>query len=114
MKKRDFIVLGILILLIGISFLIVGLTNKKSNTAYVYLKGELVKKIDLSVDDEYEIIEGFIVFVKDDKIGVKESCCDDETCIQMGTTNSSSKPIICAPNGIYIKVGDDSWDVVVG
>lgn len=114
MKKRDFIALVVVALVVALSFLIVGLNNKKGKTANVYLEGKIVKQIDLSVDGEYEIKEGFVVVVVDNKISVKETDCDDKTCLHMGETNSSGKPIVCAPNGIYIKIEGDSEDVIVG
>ena len=101
-------------MVVVLSFLIIELNNKKGKEAVVFHEGKQIMEIDLTKNGEYIVIEGFILIVENQKIRVKETNCNDKTCLHMGETNSSGKPIVCAPNGIYIKVIGISEDVIIG
>lgn len=111
MKKRDFISISVISIILIISLIIYFATNKKSNIAHVYLENEQILEISLDKNGIYEV-EGKIsklqIEVKDGKIGIIENECYDKTCIKMGFINDSSRTIICVPNGIIIKVDNNS------
>lgn len=116
MKKRDFILIGTILIVVLLSFTIF-LFNKKANYAHIYLNDSLVMSVSLDDDNEY-IIDGNIckvkILVKDGKIGIIENDCPDHTCINMGFINSSSRTIVCVPNGITIKVdNNDGVDISI-
>lgn len=115
MKKRDYIMLGSIVLFVIVCLCLFTFFNKKGNVAYVYHKGELIKTIELKTNQEIDILDGrMVLIVKDGKIGVKKTDCADLTCVHMGMVDSSSRPIICAPNGIYICIGQANKDVIIG
>lgn len=116
MKKRDFILIGTILIVVLLSF-VVFLFNKKANYAHIYLNDTLVMSVSLDKDDEFFVngnISKVKIKVKDGKIGIIENDCPDHTCINMGFINSSSRTIICVPNGITIKVDNhDGVDISI-
>lgn len=109
MKKRDYIFITTLVIVVLLSFSMF-LFNKKSDYAHVYLNDEEIMTISLNEDKEY-IVKGNIselkIKVLDGKIGIVENECPDHTCINMGFINSSSRTIVCIPNGITITVDNN-------
>ena len=76
------------------------------DTAEIYLGGRLVKEMPLSIDDEYEVRGEYtnIIEVRGGKVRVRESDCPGGDCVDCGFI--SRGVIICAPNGLEVRVGD--------
>lgn len=113
MNKRDIILISsISIIIIAVLVIFLSVKNK-GDIARVYLNNEEILEINLKENNTY-IVNGNIsevkIEVKDNKIAITESGCSDHTCIRFGYIDDSSKTIICAPNGIFIKV-DSTKDV---
>ena len=91
--------------------------KENGNTAFVYYEDKIILTIDLNINKEY-VVQGLlgdvVIEVKDKNIRVKEESSPKHLCSLQGYTDSSSKPIICLPNKIVIKVGGgDDIDGVV-
>ena len=101
---------------LGIFLLSADKTNEK--TAYIYKDGELVEKVDLSeIDKPYTInVGGNVVLVEKNCISMKEASCPDKLCIKQGRITNGSHPVVCLPNRVVIKVGneDGGADAVSG
>lgn len=113
--KKDYILVGSLIFISVLLLILFNVGKEKADYAYVYIEDKLEYKIDLSINKEYEILDGkMTLIVKDKKIGVKDSKCHDHTCEHMGMTNSSAKSIICAYYKVVIKLSNDSdVDIII-
>lgn len=119
MNKNDFklILILVLISLIFITYFKV-FNNETSNTAHVYYENEVVLKIDLTKDNEYDV-EGYNgnihIVVKDNKIKVDEENSPKHLCSKQGFISSSNESIVCLPNKVVIKIlSKDDIDIVVG
>lgn len=119
MNKNDFklILILVLISLIFITYFKV-FNDETSNTAYVYYENEVVLKIDLTKDSEYDV-EGYNgnihIVVKDNKIKVDEENSPKHLCSKQGFISSSNESIVCLPNKVVIKIlSKDDIDIVVG
>ena len=119
MNKNDFklILILVLISLIFITYFKV-FNNEKSNEAQVYYENEVVLKIDLTKDSEYDV-EGYNgnihIVVKDNKIKVDEENSPKHLCSKQGFISSSNESIVCLPNKVVIKIlSKDDIDIVVG
>lgn len=112
MKKHPQIFITIILLLVFIiSYFIVGYISKNnaSTTAKIYQNSKLIKVVDLSKEDTFTITNedgsyNTIQINKDGEIGIIEASCPDKTCIHTGFTRTPSKPIICLPNKLEVKI----------
>lgn len=53
MKKKDIIVIVVLLVVIGVGYLVFSMMQGKKDVVEVYYKDELIEKIDISVDKTY-------------------------------------------------------------
>ena len=125
LKRHLFdILLGLLVIIISISLMLTLLLKKDNDNikAIIYYHNEVYDQIDLSnVKENTEIeynFDGTIVVIEyaHNKIRVKDAPCHDHTCVKMGWTSSTSKPLVCMDIGFVIRIetGNDNLDVVVG
>lgn len=125
LKRHLFdILLGLFVILIsiGIMLSLFLFKNKDNMKAVIYYHNEFYDEIDLTnvsetKEKEYNF-DGKIVVIEyaHQKIRVKDASCHDHTCVKMGWTDSSSKPLVCMDIGYVIKIetGTNDIDVVVG
>ena len=89
MKTRTWIVLFALILIscLGASFFFL-MPGEASTLAEITSYGEVVKTVDLRIDQEFTIENENggcnVVTVQDGKIGVTEATCPDHYCMHRG------------------------------
>ena len=115
MNKNDikliFIVLLIVILLFSLSLL-----RKEANVANVYYENDLILKIDLNINNTYEV-EGYngkvVIEVLNNKIRVVEENSPYHLCSKQGFIDKSGESIICLPNKIIIELPNNEIDTEV-
>jgi len=118
MKTRSWILIFALILIvcIGVSFYFLA-PGEASTRAQITSHGEIIKTVDLRIDQEFTVESGDgcnVVTVKDGKIGVSEASCPDHYCMKRGMCNSGTE-IVCLPNRLVIRfLGEQEIDAVVG
>ncbi len=100
------ILLAALLLLSGLAVLIQRSAPARRGTAKLYLRGELIRTIDLSgVEEPYEFTVSSelgenTVRVEPGRIRVVSADCPDGVCVRMGWL--SSAPIVCLPHELVI------------
>jgi hypothetical protein len=82
----------------------------------VEVDGQVVHRLDLSVDDQ-RIVTGSlgetVVQVRDGRIRVADSVCPHNICVRSGWTNRAGDLIVCVPNRVVVRVeGDGEVDAV--
>ena len=119
MKTRTWIALiaAILILCLGLSIFPL-LPGEDSEYAEVRSQGQLVRLVDLRIDQEFTIDTPGgghnVVTVKDGKIAVTDANCPDHYCMHRGFCSSGAQ-IVCLPNQLVIEfVGVQGVDMVIG
>ena len=119
MKTRTWIVLFALILIscLGASFYFL-MPGEASTLAEITSYGEVVKTVDLRIDQEFTIENengGYnVITVQDGKIGVIEASCPDHYCMKRGLCNSGTE-IVCLPNRMTIRfLGAQEIDAIIG
>ncbi len=111
MKKKDLILIFVVILVIGLTFGINYFVNTKSGeNIEIYVDNKLYKTY--SIDDEEEIkIEnkkGYnIVKIHDHGVEITDASCPDRVCIHSGFITKPSESIVCLPNKVHIKITTD-------
>lgn len=108
LKKKDFILIVIILIVIAFTFGINYFVNTKSGeNIEIYVDNKLYKTY--SIDDEEEIKihngEGYnIVKIHDNGVEIIEASCPDKVCIHSGFITKSSESIVCLPNKVHIKI----------
>ena len=110
MKKKDLIVIGIILVICAIGYFFLEMTKGEANSAEIYHKNKVVKTVDLNVNQIYTF-EGsygsFSLEVLDGKYRATNVECPNHDCEKVGwVTIGSSKQIVCVPNEIYIMQGN--------
>jgi len=119
MKTKTWILLLILLLILCISLSIpLLLPGEAAACAEIRSQGQLIKVVDLQIDQEYtvETPDGGrnVITVKDGKIAVTEANCPDHYCMHRGFCSSGAQ-IVCLPNQLVIQfAGPQEVDGIVG
>lgn len=117
LNKWDMIVITLTaVFSIGLFFIINSFNITKGPVAHVYHKNELVATLDLNFDTVYVLEQSkyptlygdFEIEVKDGKVHILKESCPLGICVDFGWTDSSSLPIVCLPNNVYIIVENDN------
>ena len=105
----------LLVLCVGASILLLG--GEDASRAQITSSGQLVRIVDLQVDQEFtvETDSGYnLVTVRDGKIAVTGANCPDHYCMDRGFCAKGAQ-IVCLPNRLVIEfLGDAEIDGVVG
>ena len=111
MKKKDFILIFIILLIAVVSFGINHFTNAKSGKQIeIYVDNELYKTYDIDDEDEFKIEseEGYnVVKIHNHGAQITEASCPDKVCIHEGFITKPSESIVCLPNKVHIKIITD-------
>lgn len=112
MNKYDF---KLILVVLSFAFLVFVFYKLNNNDfAEVYYDGNLVLKIDLSVNDIYKVkgLNGEVLIeVKENKLRVYKENSPLHICSKQGWTSSGS--IVCLPNKIVITFTDNNLDAIV-
>lgn len=113
MKKRDFILIGVILAVILAAFVIVNLVKKDGAYVIVRVNGEQVAKYSLSEDGQYELNGGTnILRIKDGKAYLVSADCPDHLCVKQGKIDQVGETITCLPNRLTVTVyGSDKGEV---
>ena len=114
MNKSDIKLIIIILLIIGITFIFINTNKSKGNTVEVYYDNKLVLEKDLNTNNTY-VVEGYLgeveIEVKDKKVRVVKENSPRHICSREGYIDNSSKPLICLPNKIVIKITDKESNI---
>ena len=117
MKKRDLILIGIVLAVILLSFLLITLLKKDGAYVVVRVNGEEVARYSLAEDGEYELNGGSnILRIEGGKAYLTEANCPDHLCINQGKIDQTGETITCLPNRLTVTVygADDAEVEIIG
>ena len=110
-KRNDYILIGILFIILLCICVSLEFMKKKGSTAIVYYKNEAILTIPLHTDiTTYEVMgeNGIVEIVAGNgKIKVEEENSPLHLCSRQGWVDSSTQTIVCLPNKIVIKIEDE-------
>jgi hypothetical protein len=116
MNKRDFIAIGVVILLSVIGFLTFTLNQKSGDNVKITVDKQEYGTYPLSKNDEFNIKtdSGYnTVVIENGRVYIKDADCRDKYCVNQGKIKSGS--IVCLPHKLVVEVvsDNDSIDAVV-
>ena len=108
MRKKDFILIFVVSLIIAGAFGVNYFVNTKNlDSIEIYMDNKLYKTYDINDKEEIKIKsqEGYnIVKIHDKGVEIIEASCPDKVCIHQGFITKSSESIVCLPNKVHIKI----------
>ena len=115
MKKRDLILIGIVLAVILLSFLLISLLKKDGAYVTVRVDGKEVARYSLAKDGEYELNGGTnILRIEGGKAFLTEANCPDHLCVNQGKIDQTGETITCLPNRLTVTVyGADDAEVEI-
>lgn len=107
MKKGDFLIIGIVALLIASSFLFVFLPKKEGNAVTVTVAGKTVLIVSLDDDFEQEIITENgknTLVIKDGYADIISADCYGNDCVHQARISKNGEMIVCLPHKLVVAV----------
>ena len=106
MKKADFLIIIIALIIAGVFFLIT-LTGKKGETVEVVIDGKVVSEytLDSEIETKIETENGWnILKIHSGKVSITEADCDNQICVRHAQISKSGESIICLPHRLMIRI----------
>ena len=90
------------------------LRREQARFAQITSKGEVVKTVDLLIDQEFTVDGRNTITVQDGKIAVTWADCPDHYCMKRGFCEGGTD-IVCLPNRLVISfLGEQPIDAAIG
>ena len=114
MKTKYWIILFAVIGLACVLLSLPLLSQEEARFAQIRSDGEVVRTVDLAIDQEFTVDGKNTVTVRDGKIAVTWADCPDHYCMKRGFC-SGGTDIVCLPNRLVIEfLGEQTVDAAVG
>ena len=114
MKTKYWILIFAAVLAVCIFLSLPLLNQEQARYARITSHGELVKTVDLAIDQEFTVDGKNTVTVRDGAIAVTWADCPDHYCMNRGFCTGGTD-IVCLPNRLVIEfVGEQVVDAAVG
>lgn len=112
MKKNDFILAGVVIIIAVVVFFLIPKEN--ADIAKITVDGKLYATVSLEKNQRIEINDTNICVVENGEIYMESATCPDKLCVHQGKISDSSKKIVCLPNKVIIEaIKESELDSVV-
>ena len=106
LKKKDLILILIILCVIGLTFLIrTYIGGSGANRAVIKVNGAIQGVYSLSEDKEIEINEGTnILRIKNGEADMVKADCPDQLCVNQKPVSKNHESIICLPHRLVVQV----------
>ena len=113
MKKRDFILIGVIIAVALTLLICVKATQEEGACVVVKVDGQEVATYPLNVDGTYSLNGGTnTLTIKDGYAYLSDADCPDHLCVKQGKISKTGQVITCLPNKLTVSVyGGEENDV---
>lgn len=105
MKKNDWILVTVILVLAGVGFLIyTNLGRQTAGIVKVTVDGELFGIYSLEKEQEIKINDTNRMIIKDGQADMIEADCPDQICVDHKTISKNKETIVCLPNKVIIEI----------
>ncbi len=108
MKKRDFILIGVVLVLALLLWLLpraLGFFSVQGEKQVrITVEGELYGTYDLQEEQTIEINDSNVCRIQDGEVNMTEADCPDKLCMHQGPISISGETIVCLPNKVVIEI----------
>jgi len=116
MKKNDWILVAVILVLAGIGFFIfTSLGRQTAGIVKVTVDGEVFGTYSLKKEQEVEINDTNRLIIEDGQVDMVEADCPDQICVDHKTISKNKETIVCLPNKVIVEIvggEDDEIDAV--
>jgi hypothetical protein len=120
MKRNDFILAGLVLLIAIIALFYINITKKNGDKAIIRVDGKIYKEVALNKDITIRIPgaeEGTnLLVIKDGIVDMTDASCPDKLCVHHKPIRYNGESIICLPNKVSVEIvsrKDQELDAVV-
>jgi hypothetical protein len=110
MKKNDWILVAVILVLAGVGFLIyTNLGRQTAGIVKVTVDGDLFGTYSLKKEQEIKINDTNRMIIKDSQADMIEADCPDQICVEHKTISKNKETIVCLPNKVIVEIvgGED-------
>ena len=108
MKKRDFLVIGI-VLVIALSIGTVAYFDMKpAQSLCIFVNGELYGEYSLQENQEIRIDDTNVCKIEDGKVRMVEANCPDQICVHTAEISRDGMTIVCLPNRVVLEIKNET------
>ena len=110
MKKNDWILVVVILVLAGVGFLVYTSFGKQTaGIVKVSVDGELFGTYSLDKEQEIKINYTNRMIIKDGQADMIEADCPDQICVDHKTISKNKETIVCLPNKVIVEIvgGED-------
>jgi hypothetical protein len=119
MKKNDFIIIGIVLLLGIVGYLVMGfIQNQSSGDTWVIIRhdGNVIEEIPFDSETEETFIyndgdETNTVVISNGVVTVTEANCRDQICVKTQSISKNGEIIVCLPHQLTVEIYSESGEV---
>ena len=105
MKKNDWILVVVILVLAGVGFLVYTSFGKQTaGIVKVSVDGELFGTYSLDKEQEIKINDTNCMIIKDGQADMIEADCPDQICVDHKTISKNKESIACLPNKVIVEV----------
>lgn len=111
MKKNDWILVAVILVVAGIGFLIyTSFAKQTAGIVKVTVDGELFGTYSLEKEQEIEINNTNRLILKDGHADMVEANCPDQICVEHKSISKNKETIVCLPNKVIVEIvgGEDT------
>lgn len=114
MKKRDYILIGCILLIAAVCAGFFLLTGKKAQEAVVTVDGEVYGTYSLAKDQTIEIQDGNRLRIQNGQAKMEWADCPDQLCVHQKAISRTGESIICLPNHYLFKFCNNTFPFSTG
>ena len=110
MKKNDWILVAVILVVAGIGFVIyTNLGRQTAGIVKVTVDGELFGTYSLEKEQEIKINDTNYLIIKDGQADMIEADCPDQICVDHISISKNKETIVCLPNKVIVEIvgGED-------
>ena len=108
MKKRDFILIGVVLAVALLCWLIprgLGIfAGEDASQVRITVAGEEYGTYSLSEDQTIEINDTNVCEIQNGEVNMTEADCPDQLCIHQGPIHIQGETIVCLPNRVVLEI----------
>ena len=110
MKKNDWILVAVILVLAGVGFLIYTSFGKQTaGFVKITVDGEVYGTYSLEKEQEIKINDTNYLMIKDGYADMIEADCPDQICVEHISISKNKETIVCLPNKVVVEIvgGED-------